>query len=179
MSHIKSVNRDLFYRKKRVLSFSSGQAWRRARCIVICISLAWPPPLRWLTEQKKTKSLSKPARSAIQRIFAVMRQRLQVDEEPPYGCATSKSLFIYFIYLSYAFPSFYKDTESLQSKTPLCNRPSEIYIFTGFSEKTSLGWLIFQWVFLLSCVLLIKTERGGRPYIFTGMKILNTFYILL
>ena len=65
------------------------------------------------------------------------------------------------------------------SKTPLCNRPSEIYIFTGFSEKTSLGWFIFYWVFLLSCVLPIKAQRGGRPYIFTGMKILNTFYILL
>ena len=35
--------------------------------------------------------------------------------------------------------------------TPLCNRPSRIYIFTGFSEKTSLGWFISHWVFLLSC----------------------------
>ena len=32
--------------------------------------------------------------------------------------------------------------------TPLSNRPSRIYIFTGFSEKTLLGWLIFHWVFL-------------------------------
>ena len=31
--------------------------------------------------------------------------------------------------------------------TPLSNRPSRIYIFTGFSEKTLLGWLIFHWVF--------------------------------
>ena len=33
-------------------------------------------------------------------------------------------------------------------RTPLSNRPSRIYIFTGFSEKTLLGWLIFHWVFL-------------------------------
>ena len=31
--------------------------------------------------------------------------------------------------------------------TPRCNRPSGIYILTGFSEKTSLSWLIFHWVF--------------------------------
>ena len=40
-------------------------------------------------------------------------------------------------------------------ETPLCNRPSGIYILTGFSKKTSLGWLIFQWVFL-TWVLPIK-----------------------
>ena len=40
-------------------------------------------------------------------------------------------------------------------ETPLCNRPSGIYILTGFSKKTSLGWLIFQWGFL-TWVLPIK-----------------------
>ena len=60
--------------------------------------------------------------------------------------------------------------------TPLCNRPSGIYIFSGFSEKKSLGWFIFHWVFHLSCVFHIKAGRGGRPYIFTGMKTLNTLY---
>ena len=40
--------------------------------------------------------------------------------------------------------------------TPHCNRPSGIYIFTGFSEKTSPSWLIFHWVF--SCVHLYRNE---------------------
>ena len=39
-----------------------------------------------------------------------------------------------------------------------------------------MGWFIFHWVFHLSCVLPIKAGRGGRPYIFTGMKTLNTLY---
>ena len=107
--------------------------------------------------------------------------RNRVDEEPLCGRATSKSLFIYFIiyvFICRCFCFFAKTLRAF-SKTPLCNRPSEIYIFTGFSEKTSLGWFIFYWVFLLSCVLPIKAQRGGRPYIFTGMKILNTFYVLL
>ena len=40
--------------------------------------------------------------------------RNQVDEEPLCaGFTTSKSLFIYFLYLSDAFASLYKDTESL------------------------------------------------------------------
>ena len=60
--------------------------------------------------------------------------------------------------------------------TPLCNRPSGIFIFSGFSEKKSLGWFIFHWVFHLSCVFPIKAGRGGRPYMFTGMKTLNTLY---
>ena len=34
--------------------------------------------------------------------------------------------------------------------TPLCNRPSGIFIFTGFLEKTSLGWPISHWVGLFS-----------------------------
>ena len=34
---------------------------------------------------------------------------------------------------------------------PSINTPLRIYIFTGFSEKTSLGWFISHWVFLLSC----------------------------
>ena len=45
-------------------------------------------------------------------------------------------------------------------------------MFTRFSKKTLLGWFIFHWVFLLSCVLPTKAERGGRP-IFTGMKTLT------
>ena len=40
--------------------------------------------------------------------------------------------------------------------TPRCNRTSGIYILTGFSEKTSLSWLIFHWVF--SCVHLYRNE---------------------
>ena len=40
----------------------------------------------------------------------------------------------------------------------------------------SLGWFIFHWVFLLSCILPIKAERDGRPYIFTSIKAWNTFY---
>ena len=40
--------------------------------------------------------------------------------------------------------------------TPRCNRPSGIYILTGFSEKTSLSWLIFHWIF--SCVHLYRNE---------------------
>ena len=34
--------------------------------------------------------------------------------------------------------------------TPLCNRPSGIFIFTGFLEKTSMGWPISHWVGLFS-----------------------------
>ena len=34
--------------------------------------------------------------------------------------------------------------------TPLCNRPSGIFIFTGFLVKTSLGWPISHWVGLFS-----------------------------
>ena len=60
---------------------------------------------------------------------------------------------------------------------PLCNRPSGIYIFTGFSEKASLDWSIFHKVFLFSCVVHIKVERGRRPYIFTAT--LNAFYLKL
>ena len=40
--------------------------------------------------------------------------------------------------------------------TPRCNRPSGIYILTGFSEKTSPSWLIFHRVF--SCVHLYRNE---------------------
>ena len=39
---------------------------------------------------------------------------------------------------------------NLSVKTPLCNRPSGIFIFTRFSEKTSLGWPISHWVGLFS-----------------------------
>ena len=49
-------------------------------------------------------------------------------------------------------------------------------LFSGLSEKKSLGWFIFHWVVHLSCVFPIKAGRGGRPYIFTGMKTLNTLY---
>ena len=34
-------------------------------------------------------------------------------------------------------------------------------------------------MFLLSCVVPIKAERGGRPYILTGMKTLNHFYVVV
>ena len=52
-----------------------------------------------------------------------------------------------------------------------------MFIFTGFSEKMSLGWFIFQQVVLLGCVLPIKVKRGGRPYTFTAN--LNAFYLQL
>ena len=38
--------------------------------------------------------------------------------------------------------------------------------FTGFPKRTLLGWFIFHLVCLLSCMLPIKAERGGKPYIF-------------
>ena len=51
--------------------------------------------------------------------------------------------------------------------TPLCSRPSGNYIFTGFSEKTSLGCFIFPWpgFFVLVVHLQSKGVRG-RPYLF-------------
>ena len=61
--------------------------------------------------------------------------------------------------------------------TPLSNRLSRIYIFTGSSEKTLLGWLIPTG--FLSCVSPIKAKRDGRPYIFTVYETFETFYILL
>ena len=45
-------------------------------------------------------------------------------------------------------------------KTPPCNRPSAIYIFTRFSEKTSPGYFPLGF-FFLSCMSPIKPERGG------------------
>ena len=67
----------------------------------------------------------------------------------------------------------------LKLNTPLKQTQWNLYIFTGFPKRTLLGWFIFQWVFLLSCVLPIKAERGGRRYIFTCMKTLNHFYFVV
>ena len=54
--------------------------------------------------------------------------------------------------------------------TPLCSRPIGIYIFTGFSEKTSLGCFIFPWPgFFVLVVHLPSKGVRGRPYLFTGM----------
>ena len=47
--------------------------------------------------------------------------------------------------------------------TPHCNRPSAIYIFTRFSEKTSPGYFPLGF-FFLSCVSPIKPKRGGSSY---------------
>ena len=46
------------------------------------------------------------------------------------------------------------------------------------STKTSLGWFIFHWLFLSSCIS-HKKGREWQALIFTGMKTLNTFYILV
>ena len=56
---------------------------------------------------------------------------------------------------------------------------SGINIFTGFPEKMSPGWLIFHYFYFGSCVSPIKAKRDGRPYIFTAIKPLQTFYISL
>ena len=50
----------------------------------------------------------------------------------------------------FAFKSFAVSCYDLRLGTPLCNRPSGIFIFTGFLEKTSLGWPISHWVGLFS-----------------------------
>ena len=88
-------------------------------------------------------------------------------EAPPRG-PTPYPFIYHFPRKRYAF--------HIPSITPLCNRPNGVYIFSGFSEKKSLGWFIFHWVLHLSCVFPIKEGRGtgGRPYILTGMKTLNT-----
>ena len=62
--------------------------------------------------------------------------------------------------------------------TPHCNRPSAMYIFTRFSEKTSPGYFPLGF-FFLSCVSPIKPKRGGSSYTVTGMNPLKTFYIFL
>ena len=49
-------------------------------------------------------------------------------------------------------------------KTLLCNRPSGIYIFTWFSEKTSPGWLIFHWKFFPTCISPMKAKIGKVDY---------------
>ena len=60
--------------------------------------------------------------------------------------------------------------------TPLCNRPCEIYLHWVLGENI-IGLAYFPLGFFLSCVSSIKTKRGGRPNIFTGMKPLKTIYI--
>ena len=59
-------------------------------------------------------------------------------------------------------------TSETMFKTPLCNRPSVIYIFSGFLEKKSSVWLIFfHWGFFLSCVFLTKVKwkwQGKRNF---------------
>ena len=65
----------------------------------------------------------------------------------------------------------------LTNRTPLRNRTSGIYIFNGFSEKTSLCWLFH--CFFLNCLSSIKAKKGGRPNSFAGKKPMKTFYILL
>ena len=35
-------------------------------------------------------------------------------------------------------------------------------------KRHCIAWFIFHWVFLLSCVIPIKGEKGYRPYIFTA-----------
>lgn len=62
--------------------------------------------------------------------------------------------------------------------TPLCNRPSAIYIFTRFSEKTSPGYFPLEF-FFLSCISPIKSKSGGSSYTVTGMNPWKTFYIFL
>ena len=39
--------------------------------------------------------------------------------------------------------------------TPLCNRPSGIFIPTGFSKKPSLGWLISHWVGFINQIRIV------------------------
>ena len=60
------------------------------------------------------------------------------------------------------------------------NRPSGISISSlGSRRKRHWVGLFFHWVFLLSCVLPIKSRKGWQALHLTGMKTLNTFYILL
>ena len=49
----------------------------------------------------------------------------------------------------------------------------------GLGENITAGLVYFPLGFSQLCSVPTKGERGGRPYNFTGMKTLNTFYILL
>ena len=54
-------------------------------------------------------------------------------------------------------------TSETMFKTPLCNRPSVIYIFSGFLEKKSSVWLIFfHWGFFLVVYFSRKLNESDR-----------------
>ena len=51
------------------------------------------------------------------------------------------------VFIQWTFPTKLPDVLKSQCNTPLSNKLSRIYIFTGLSEKTSMYCFIFQWVF--------------------------------
>ena len=63
--------------------------------------------------------------------------------------------------------------------TPSVTDPVKSISSLGSRRKGHWADLFFTWFFRFSCVLLIKAERGGRPYILSGMKTLHIFNILL
>ena len=66
------------------------------------------------------------------------------------------------------------------SGTRLCNRPLQwnLYLYRIPGENVT-GLAYFPlFLFWYSFVSPIKAKRGGRPYIFTAIKPLKTFYVL-
>ena len=87
-----------------------------------------------------------------------------------------KQMVLIFIRWTFSpkLPDFLKSCNTHPSITD----PVESISSLGSRRKRHrIAWFIFHQVFLLSCVLPIKVEKGDRPYIFTAT--LNTFYIKL